>query len=63
MKLTPASTKRLALLGLLLCLAAPLAGIEREPLEVYRARRDALGVAVDGFVVVFAELVNDLIEY
>lgn len=50
-------------IALVLLLAGSALAIEREPLEVYRARREKLAEDLGGAIVVFAAPPDDLVEY
>ena len=47
----------------LLLVSTVATGVEREPLEQYRARRQSLASELDGVIVLFAEPIEDLVEY
>jgi Xaa-Pro aminopeptidase len=54
--------RRIAIVWLIL-LSSLAFGIEREPLEEYRARRQRLASELDGAIVLFAARAQDLVEY
>ena len=52
-----------AILTCLLLVSTGATGMEREPLEQYRARRQFIASELDGVIVLFAQPVEDLVEY